>query len=200
MGRYMKQNNELGMQARLNIFNKVLATTECTSLDSVIQGTDESFNCIIQKLFDIYRSKSHVYVIGNGGSAGVASHMAIDLLNMSKIKAHTLYDLSSLTCIANDYGYENVFSKQLDILLNTDDVLIAISSSGTSLNILNAVNEAKDKGAYVLTLSGFSSDNPLRKLGTQNVWLDSCDYGVVEIGHAFILHNIADRLVSEIVS
>ncbi len=192
----MKRNNDLGMQNRLNLFTKVLAEIECTDSDAVIQDTDESLNIIVQKLFDVYSAKSHVYVIGNGGSAGIASHMAVDLLNMSKIKAHTLYDLSTLTCIANDYGYENVFSKPLDVLLEKGDILLAISSSGTSLNILNAVNAANKKGVYVLTLSGFLKDNPLRKLGTQNIWLDSCDYGVVEIGHAFILHNIADRLAS----
>jgi len=194
----MKQNNEFGMHVRLNLFNRVLSTIKCTSSDGVMQDTDESLNMIIHKLSEVYSSPSHVYVIGNGGSAGIASHMAIDLLNMAKIKAHTLYDLSSVTCIANDYGYENVFSKPLDIFLNEGDVLIAISSSGTSSNILNAVNEAQKKGVYILTLSGFSSDNPLRKFGMQNIWLDSHDYGVVEIGHAFILHNIADRLVSEL--
>lgn len=194
----MKKNNELGMHIRLNLFNDVLSATAFTNSDGVAQDTDVSLNIIVEKLLEVYSSNSHVYVIGNGGSAGIASHMAIDLLNMAKIKAHTLYDLSSLTCVANDYGYENVFSKPLDILLNEGDILIAISSSGASLNILNAVNEAQKKGVYILTLSGFSSDNPLRKFGTQNIWLDSHDYGMVEIGHAFVLHNIADRLVAEI--
>ncbi len=190
----MSQDNGLNIQARLNLFNEVLSTIKCANLDGVLQDTDESFDNVVQKLLDVRSSKSHVYVVGNGGSASVASHMAIDLLNMSKIKAHTLFDHSTLTCVSNDYGYENVFSKPLDTLLNEDDFLLAISSSGKSSNILNAVNVAQVKGAYVLTLSGFSSDNPLNKLGTQNIWLDSCDYGVVEIGHAFILHNIADRL------
>ncbi len=190
----MGQDNGLNIKARLNLFDEILSKIKCTSLDGALQDTDESFDDVVQKLLDVRSSKSHVYVIGNGGSASVASHMVIDLLNMSKIKAHTLFDHSTLTCISNDYGYENVFSKSLDTLLAEGDFLLAISSSGRSSNILNAVNVAQMKGAYVLTVSGFSSDNPLRKFGTQNIWLDSFDYGVVEIGHAFILHNIADRL------
>ncbi|VAX14602.1 Phosphoheptose isomerase [hydrothermal vent metagenome] len=190
----MNQDKGLNIQASLNLFNDVLSTIKCANLDGALQDTDESFDDVVQKLLDVRSSKSHVYVVGNGGSASIASHMAIDLLNMSKIKAHTLFDHSTLTCISNDYGYKNVFSKPLDTLLDEGDILFAISSSGRSSNIINAVNVAQMKGAYVITLSGFLSDNPLRKLGTQNIWLDSCDYGVVEIGHAFVLHNIADRL------
>ncbi|HFD31164.1 MAG TPA: SIS domain-containing protein [Gammaproteobacteria bacterium] len=191
----MSQDKGLNIQARLNLFTEVLSTIKCANLDGALQDTDEGFDDVVQKLLDVRSSKSHVYVVGNGGSASIASHMTIDLLNMSKIKAHTLFDYSTITCISNDYGYENVFSRPLDTLLDEDDILFAISSSGKSSNIINAVNIAQMKGAYVLTLSGFSGDNPLRKLGTQNIWLDSCDYGVVEIGHAFVLHNIADRLV-----
>jgi D-sedoheptulose 7-phosphate isomerase len=72
-------------------------------------------------------------------------------------------------------------------------VLIAISSSGNSINIRNAVDIAKKHQAMIVTLSGFSESNPLRKMGNINIWLDSDDYGFVEIGHQFLLHNIADR-------
>jgi D-sedoheptulose 7-phosphate isomerase len=78
-------------------------------------------------------------------------------------------------------------------MLSPEDMLIAISSSGNSANIRNAVSAAREIGAFSLTLSGFKGDNPLRTMGDTNVWLDSQDYGFVEIGHQFILHNLADR-------
>lgn len=133
-----------------------------------------------------------VYVIGNGGSAGIASHFAIDLLNALKIPASTLYDSNQMTCIANDYGYEYVFSNPLQTLIKPIDLLVAISSSGKSKNIINAVEVAKNAEAYVITLSGFAEDNPLRKMGELNFYLNVDDYGLVETGHFFLLHTIID--------
>jgi D-sedoheptulose 7-phosphate isomerase len=95
--------------------------------------------------------------------------------------------------MANDFGYENAIAIMLGQLLNPDDVVMAISSSGNSMNMRNAATIARNKGAYVVTLTGFSADNPLRNLGDMNIWLNSDDYGFVEVGHQFILHNIADR-------
>ena len=79
-------------------------------------------------------------------------------------------------------------------MVKPKDVVIVISSSGQSMNIRNAAQQALQSSALVVTLSGFGSDNPLRLMGELNFWLDSDDYGMVEIGHQFILHNISDRL------
>ena len=143
----------------------------------------------------LFRSQkgNKVVLFGNGGSAGVAAHAATDFFNVAKIKTFTLHESSLLTCMTNDFGYENAFAKMLDQVINNNDVLIAISSSGNSINIRNAVEVAKKHKATIITLSGFSKDNPLRKMGNINIWLDSNDYGFVEIGHQFLLHNIADR-------
>lgn len=140
----------------------------------------------------IKKKKGKVYVIGNGGSAGIASHFSNDLLKTLKIPSSTLVDSNMLTCFSNDYGYEYVFSKPLEILLDDKDLLVAISSSGNSKNIINAVNRAKDLEVKVVTLSGFSPDNVLRSLGDLNFWIDAKDYGLVEISHFFILHTIVD--------
>jgi D-sedoheptulose 7-phosphate isomerase len=99
-----------------------------------------------------------------------------------------------LTCLANDYGYENVFSEGLKTLFTSKDALIAVSSSGSSQNIRNAAVLAKQMGGQVLTFSGFKTDNPLRSLGDYNFWLNSTDYGKVEIGHALLLHILTDEL------
>lgn len=139
-----------------------------------------------------------VYVIGNGGSAGIASHFCIDLLNVVKVGALSLYDSNVTTCLSNDYGFEDIFSRQLEILANPGDLLIAISSSGQSQNILNATHLAKKKNMHIITLSGFDQTNPLRSLGDLNFWLDASDYGLVEMGHFFLLHTIIDSWNSKI--
>jgi D-sedoheptulose 7-phosphate isomerase len=140
------------------------------------------------------QSGRSVYVVGNGGSAAVASHAVTDFVNVACLKATTLHESSLLTCMANDYGYENAYARMLSQMLQPGDIVIAISSSGQSMNIRNAAQHAEEKGAAVVTLSGFKQDNPLRTLGELNFWLDSDDYGMVEIGHQFILHNVSDRL------
>lgn len=133
-----------------------------------------------------------VYVIGNGGSAGIASHFSNDLMKALQIPSQTLYDSNLMTCLANDLGYENVFSYPLQQILKEKDLLVAISSSGQSRNILNAAQVAKEKGTPLLTLSGFRSTNPLRPLGELNVWIDRLDYGLVESAHFFWLHTLVD--------
>ena len=98
--------------------------------------------------------------------------------------------------MANDYGYENAFAQILAQTAKPGDVLVAISSSGNSKNICNAAVQMTNSGGTVITLSGFAGNNPLRSLGDINIWLDSGDYGFVEIGHQFILHNMSDRFGS----
>lgn len=147
----------------------------------------------MRMLAQVRKSQNSVYVIGNGGSAGVASHAVIDFVNVAKLRAFTLHESALLTCMANDYGYENAFAKILAQMAKPGDVLIAISSSGNSKNIRNAAVQMTGNGGAVITLSGFVGSNPLRALGDINIWLDSCDYGFVEIGHQFILHNMSDR-------
>ena len=98
--------------------------------------------------------------------------------------------------MSNDYGYENSFSESLSTLAREKDLLIAVSSSGRSPNIHNAVKSVKKVGGEVITLSGFGHDNPLRSMGDLNIWLDSTSYGLVEIGHLFYLHYLSGRLQS----
>jgi D-sedoheptulose 7-phosphate isomerase len=130
--------------------------------------------------------------IGNGGSAGICSHMATDYSKNGGMRSLAFNDGSMLTCLGNDLGYENVFSRQLDLHAAEGDLLIAISSGGKSRNILDAVAIARHRGCRVVTLSGFGADNPLRKLGDLNFYLPSDQYGYVEVGHLTILHAILD--------
>jgi D-sedoheptulose 7-phosphate isomerase len=183
---------KLAIATRTSSFASVIDSLVVTSADLNSASPDTALEDIVDAL-DRNRAAS-VFVIGNGGSAAVAAHIVNDFVNMGKLRALTLHDPSVLTCLANDYGYENAYARMVTTLARKGDMLIAISSSGKSKNICNAVEAAKAAGARTVTLSGFSTDNPLRRLGDVNIWVPSEDYGMVEIAHLFILHNLSDRL------
>ncbi|MDD5069501.1 MAG: SIS domain-containing protein [Candidatus Omnitrophica bacterium] len=156
---------------------------------------DSFLSEIVEIITPLVASSKKVIFIGNGGSASIASHMAIDFWKNAKIKAVCFNDPAQLTCLANDYGSHQLFSQPLSVFGDKGDVLFAISSSGKSENILNAVAIAKEKGLVTISLSGFSKDNPLRKLGNANIYVPSSSYGVVESLHAVICHCILDKLI-----
>ncbi|MDD3375227.1 MAG: SIS domain-containing protein [Candidatus Omnitrophica bacterium] len=138
-----------------------------------------------------------IYLIGNGGSASVAEHVAIDLTKNAGLRATALSGATMITTFSNDYGYENVFKKYLESFAFEDDVLIAISSSGSSKNIVNACDEARRKSMHVITLSGFKGDNPLRMKGDINFWVETEAFGFLEILHSLILHWINDSIIGK---
>jgi D-sedoheptulose 7-phosphate isomerase len=120
--------------------------------------------------------------------------MATDYSKNGGIRSLAMNDSSMLTCLGNDLGYDRVFAKQIELHARSGDLLIAISSSGSSPNILNAVDAAKAAGCIIVTLSGFKPDNPLRGKGEVNFYIASDRYGFVEIGHLTICHAILDFL------
>lgn len=138
-----------------------------------------------------------IMIVGNGGSASIASHIAIDFLKNAGIPAVAFNDASSLTCLANDLGYEEVFAKPVEMLSRKGDIFIAISSSGKSSNILKAAEAAGRKNNFIVTLSGFGGDNPLRKTGDINFYVPSSSYGHIEITHLAICHRIVDAVMDK---
>lgn len=136
-----------------------------------------------------------IFFIGNGGSAAIASHMSIDFWKNGGIKAIAFNDSSLLTCISNDFGYKYVFEKPLEMFADKGDILFAISSSGKSENIIRGVEVSLKKGCRVITLSGFSGDNPLRRMGDINFYVPSEKYGPVEVIHQYICHYILDTIL-----
>lgn len=141
---------------------------------------------------ETHESRGIVYFVGNGGSAGIASHFSNDLMKALKISSLTFFDSNLLTCISNDLGYENVFSYPLERVLKPNDLLIAISSSGKSQNILKAAQVALDRNVPLVTFSGFCETNLLREMGDVNFWINRNDYGLVETAHFFLLHTVVD--------
>jgi D-sedoheptulose 7-phosphate isomerase len=140
------------------------------------------------------RAGHKMLFIGNGASAAISSHMATDFWKAGGIRALAFNDGALLTCMGNDYGYEQVFAKPIQMFGDPGDVLIAISSSGQSANILLGAQAARQKGCQVITLSGFKPDNPLRSLGDYNFYVPAQTYGAVEIVHHSICHCLLDMI------
>ena len=140
-------------------------------------------------------SGKKIMFIGNGASAAISSHMATDFWKNGAVKAIAFNDSSLLTCISNDYGYQYVFEKPIEMFAEKGDILIAISSSGRSENIVKGAKMALYKDCNLITLSGFEENNTLRLLGHINFFVPSSSYGLVEIIHQAICHCILDILI-----
>lgn len=172
------------------LFDKI----EVTSGDGSTLGIDAAMHEVVSLLGSLRGSRGKVYLIGNGASAAIASHISADLLKNGGIPALVFNDPAQLTCISNDLGYEQVFALPLKLHAHKDDVLVSISSSGRSRNILDGVSAASEKGCFIVTLSGFDENNPLRAMGGVNFYVPSHSYGTVEVIHHAICHHIADAL------
>lgn len=172
-------------------------------LDS-IDVTDENGSSIglyeaIERVANLILSQAarnrKAIFIGNGASAAMSSHIATDLWKNAGVKAMAFNDSSLLTCISNDCGYKHVFEKPIEMFADPEDILMAISSSGQSENILCAASAARKKGLKLVTFSGFDEDNPLRKSGDINFYVPAAHYGFVEVVHLSICHCLVDAII-----
>ncbi|MFA5392890.1 MAG: SIS domain-containing protein [Candidatus Ratteibacteria bacterium] len=141
---------------------------------------------------ELRKKKRTIYLIGNGASASMASHFAADLAKNAQLHTEVFSDLSLITAISNDKGYKHVFAEPLRRRGCSGDMLLAISSSGRSPNVLTAVDVANRLGLTVVTLSGMNRLNPLRRKGRLNVYVEAAAYGEVETCHAAVLHHWMD--------
>ena len=122
----------------------------------------------------------------------MSSHLAEDLLKLRNIRAMTFNDAGMLTCLGNDCGFQHVFDMPTDVFVDSGDVLVAISSSGLSENVLGAVRAARRKTVGIITLTGFGDENPLRGMGDVNFHVPEHHYGLVESAHAAVMHCLVD--------
>ena len=174
-------------------FSALLDGIECAQGERTLR-LDDGVGHLLDMLATLRKAGATVFVLGNGGSAAVAAHIQNDLVNKGQVRAQVLHEPSLLTCMSNDFGYDDAFARLVGLYARHGDLLLTISSSGKSANMLNAVAAARRVGATVVTLSGFAPGNPLRTQGDLNFWSPSDDYGEVEISHLFLLHYVADRL------
>jgi D-sedoheptulose 7-phosphate isomerase len=187
-------SNNFTLMEEAGQFQDIVEKAEFSDHDGNALGYERGVQKNLEMLENLRDRGGNLFLVGNGGSAGVVSHILTDYINVNKLNARTLHESSLLSCMSNDYGYENSFSEPLTTLAREKDLLIAVSSSGRSPNIHNAVKSIKKAGGEAITLSGFGHDNPLRSMGGLNIWLDSNSYGLVEIGHLFYLHYLSGHL------
>jgi D-sedoheptulose 7-phosphate isomerase len=158
----------------------------------LINYSHKDFLKVVKILIEIKKNKKKVILVGNGGSAAIASHVSVDLTKICKIRAVNFNEADLLTCFSNDYGYDNWIQKALYFYADSGDLLICISSSGESKNIINAANFAKKMGCKVITLTGFNRKNKVKKIGQINLWLNSKNYNLIEMTHHIWLLSFVD--------
>ena len=174
---------------KYNTFYKNYSKSISDLLNSVDTNLiDQSVELIKKKI----KTNNTVYIAGNGGSASIASHISVDFVKVAKVKSSTFNNSNLITCFANDYGYENWVKEAIKVYCLKDDLVILISSSGTSPNILNAARFCKEKNFDLITLGGFSKDNEFSNLGKVNFHVNSENYNFIEMTHHIILLSIVD--------
>ncbi len=166
-------------------------------LINIIQKLDiKKISQIEQLILKTKRLKGKVIICGNGGSSATASHVAVDLSLNGQVKSINFNEYDLITCFANDFGYENWVKKSLEIYANRNDLLILLSCSGNSKNLVNANLFAKKRGIKTITLTGCKASNKLNKIKNNvNLWVNSNKYNVIEITHHMILLNIIDSII-----
>lgn len=184
------------MQDRITRYFETLARLPMTAEVSDARGAalplHAFFSAAVSRMRATHAAGNKIMFVGNGGSAAIASHMANDFSKNGGMRACCFSEGSALTCLGNDFGYEFVFSKQIEMHARGGDLLVAISSSGNSKNILNAADAARNAGCGIITFSGFAADNKLRMLGDYNVYVASREYGFVEVTHEALCHAVLD--------
>jgi len=149
-------------------------------------------------LINTRKNKKKIIIFGNGGSASIASHFSVDLTKNAKIRCVNCNEADLITCFSNDYGYEHWIEMAINYFGDKNDVLIVISSSGKSKNIINACTAAKKKKfSKIITLTGHSIKNPIKKLGNINLWVNSKAYNKIENIHQFWLLSLVDLIIGK---
>jgi D-sedoheptulose 7-phosphate isomerase len=161
--------------------------------------TDVSQQIVEMKeiLLEVKKNGKKVIIAGNGGSAAMASHVTVDFTKQGGIRTVNFNEPDLITCFANDYGFENWVAKAIEFYGDEGDMLILISSSGSSTNMINAAQTAKKLGISVITFTGFNSNNPLKKEGELNFWLDSKAYNIIENTHQIWLLMVCDLIIGK---
>ena len=153
----------------------------------------------VELILECKKNNGKVYIVGNGGSSSIASHVSVDFSKVANIPSDTFNNANLITCFANDYGHDYWVKEAIKSYTNQSDMLILISSSGKSKNIVNAAQHCKDNKIPVITLSGFDNNNPLAQLGNVNIHVHSNKYNFIEMAHHTILVSIVDIFAENLI-
>lgn len=182
-----------------NIDDLMFCLRSLSVLDAFGEGIDpdSAFVKLQEYTLQIRESSKTIYLVGNGASASMASHVSADLAKNAHVHTEVFTDISLITAVANDLSYEEVFAEPLRRRMAQGDMLVAISSSGNSPNVLRGAETAKELGGTVITFSAMNEENKLRKLGNLNFHIPAQTYGLAETSHAALLHFWIDQVVTE---
>ena len=186
----------LNSTAYFNRLVELLINTKVTDLHGNGLSLDEGMDRAVELINGARPTSAKVMVIGNGGSAAIASHLQNDLSKAVGVRSLVFNEPSLLTALSNDHGYSCIFERPIQMWAEKGDVLVAISSSGRSENIICGAQAAEEKGCHIITLSGFKPNNPLRKLGNLNFYIASESYGQVEVAHSTLTHLLSDMAMA----
>ena len=146
----------------------------------------------VELIQECKKNKGKTYIVGNGGSSSIASHVSVDFAKVANVPSNTFNNANLITCFANDYGHENWIKEAIKAYTQKNDILILISSSGNSKNIINAAKYCNENNIPLITFSGFDKENNLAKLGNINIHINSKNYNYIEMSHHIILVSIVD--------
>ena len=162
---------------------------------------DEFVHNLSQEFISSAKEDNVIFILGNGGSNAIASHLSQDINNKCNVRSLSIDSSSYITCQTNDYGYDKAFSNFIRTFARLNDLGIFISSSGNSENICNAINQFSNVSERLILLSGFEKNNRLNNefssLGKAFVNIKKGEYGIVECAHQMILHIVIDFVSSK---
>ena len=173
----------------INLFHKLSISSSNDNILNLIKLTD--------KIKKIKKYKKKIIIFGNGGSSSISSHFSVDLTKNGKVRCLNLNKNNLITCFSNDYGFEKWIEKALYYYADKGDLIILISSSGNSKNMLNAAKFANKKKLFLTTFTGMKKNNSLKKLGDLNLWVDSKAYNMIENIHQMWLLAIVDMIIGK---
>ena len=179
-----------------NEINTNALNISITNISGIEIEESLAYQNIYNELYALQETSGVLHFIGNGASASIASHFGLDYFKAGEIRTNTFNDFSALTAYGNDISFDEVFAFPISRILKEKDMLVAVSSSGNSPNIVRGLEAAKEQGSFLLTLSGMKSDNKIRKMGDINMFFPEMDYGPTECAHTVMLHHILDTFVA----
>ncbi|WP_437187195.1 SIS domain-containing protein [Planctomicrobium sp. SH668] len=171
-----------------------LRNTEVSVFDKAV-SFEEGVESALSILRNLQKSNGKQHIVGNGASAAFSEHMALDWTKNGGVATTSPSSWVLISALANDLGFENAFSTYVDRYSHPGDLLVTISSSGNSLNVLNAIDAARTMGCQVITLSGLKEDNKSRTRGDVNFYVPAKTYGIVECAHQVLLHLLLDAFM-----
>ena len=177
----------------LKTLSEIITKAQVTGNNNEHLSLDTGAKLATEMILTAKIRSNKVIIIGNGGSAAIASHIQNDLCKAVGVRGMVFTEQPLMMALANDDGYETIFQSPMELWTEPEDVLISISSSGRSKNILKATKVALENRCKIITMTGFALDNPLRNMGHINFYLSSDVYGHVETGHSAIAHFITDN-------